>query len=123
MAVALHYWMPEDAVLYAVTVNVDIQSIDPALPAQLMGQADLTPGTTRRIPGGILVFHAAYINREPGGVCLFRFAVQFGSPHSAAAVGNWLFAQLHDTAAALALAGHAIPVDHSTIIRSLKQVA
>jgi hypothetical protein len=38
-------------------------------------------------------------------------------------VGNWLFAQLHGSAVALSLAGQAIPVDHGTILRTLRQVA
>ena len=109
--------------IYAVTVAVDIQTLDPMLPAKLMGAPVFTMGATRRIPGGILVFQSALVNDVPGEGSLYRFSLQFGSLHSAAAVGNWLFAQIHGTAAALSLAGHPIPIDHHTIIRTLQQVA
>jgi hypothetical protein len=110
-------------VLYAVTVLADIQTLDPTLAVKLIGTSDFTVGTTRRIPGGVLVFQSAYVNAMPGEASLYRFSIQFGSRHSAAAVGNWLFAQLHGSAAALSLAGRPIPVDHGTIIRALQQVA
>jgi hypothetical protein len=110
-------------VIYAVTVSVDIQTLDPTLPAKIMGQHTYPVGATRRIPGGVLVFQSAYINDIPGEASVYRYIIQFGSLHSAAAVGNWLFAQLHGTAAALSLAGNMIPIDHGTIIRSLRQVA
>ena len=109
--------------IYAVTLSMDIQSLDGTLAARLMGQPTVTPGMTRRIPGGALSFNSAVLNTEPGQPSLFRFSLQFGSVHATAAVGNWLFAQLRDAAAALSLAGHPIPIDHTTIIRSLRQVA
>ena len=108
--------------IYAVTLSRDIQSLDGTLAARLMGQPTVTPGMTRRIPGA-LSFNSAVLNTEPGQPSLFRFSLQFGSVHATAAVGNWLFAQLRDAAAALSLAGHPIPIDHATIIRSLRQVA
>ena len=107
----------------AVTVSIDIQTLDPTLPAKLMGSADFGPGSTRHIPGGVLVFQSAFMNDAPGEASLYRFVVQFGAAHGAGVVGNWLFSQLYGTAAALSLAGHPIPVDHSTIIRGLNQVA
>ena len=109
--------------IYAVTVPLDIQTLDETLPSKLMGRAVFQLGATRRIPGGMLVFQSAYINDTPGEPSLYRFSIQFGSLHSAAAVGNWLFAQLHGSAVALSLAGQLIPVDHGTILRLLRQVA
>jgi hypothetical protein len=109
--------------IYAVTVTVDVQTLDPVLPAKLMGRPIFTMGTTRRIPGGMLAFQAAYVNDVPGEPSLYRFVLQFGSLHDAAAAGNWLFAQLHSNPAALSLAGNPIPIDHHTIIRTLQQVA
>jgi hypothetical protein len=109
--------------IYAVTVAIDIQTLDPAVPARMIGQPVFQIGTSRRIPGGVLIFQSAYINDIPGEASLYRFVIQFGSLHGAAAVGNWLFSQLHGTACALSLAGHMIPVDHGTIIRGLRQVA
>jgi hypothetical protein len=110
-------------VIYAVTVSLDIQTLDGTLPSKLIGTAVFQLGATRQIPGGVLVFQAALINDMPGEASLYRFSIQFGSLHSAAAVGNWLFAQLHGSAVALSLAGQAIPVDHGTILRVLRQVA
>ena len=107
----------------AVTMDVDIQSLDASLPGRLMGRPHLVPGTTRRIPGGVIAFNSAWLNSEPGQPSVFRFSVQFGSPRAAAAVGNWLFAQLHDSAAALAIAGRAVPIDHGTILRTVRQSA
>jgi hypothetical protein len=75
------------------------------------------------VPGGVIVFQSAVISRQPGEASLFRFVIQFGAPRDAAVLGNWLFSQLRDTAAALSIAGHLIPLDHRTIISSLKQVA
>ena len=117
------YDVLEAHVIYAVTVALDIQTLDNTLPSKLMGSAVFQLGATRRIPGGVLVFQSAYINDMPGEASLYRFTIQFGSLHSAAAVGNWLFAQLHGSAVALSLAGQAIPVDHGTILRTLRQVA
>lgn len=109
--------------IYAVTVSVDIQTLDPTLPARLLGTRVFQPGATRRIPGGVLVFQSAYLNAEAGEASLYRFAVQFGSLQAAAMVGNWLFSQLYGKAAALQLAGHLIPIDHHSIIRGLQEVA
>jgi hypothetical protein len=109
--------------IYAVTVSVDIQTVDPSVPVKLMGRRSFDPGSGRKIPGGVLIFQSAVFNDEPGEASLYRFVVQFGALHGAAAVGNWLFAQLHGSAAALALAGNVVPIDHGTIIRGLRQVA
>lgn len=109
--------------IYAVTVSVDIQTLDPTLPAKMMGRPVFAVGSARRIPGGVLVFQSAACNDAPGEASLYRFIIQFGSLHGAAAVGNWLFAQLHGCAAALSLAGNMIPIHHGTIIRGLQQVA
>jgi hypothetical protein len=113
----------ENDVIYAVTVSIDIQTLDPTLPAKLMGAPFCTAGAARRIPGGVLVFQAAAINDTPGEASVYRFIAQFGSLHGASAVGNWLFAQLHNCAVALSLAGNPVPVDHRTIIRGLRQVS
>jgi hypothetical protein len=102
---------------------MDVQSIDSSIAARLMGRVDATPGMVRRIPGGAIAFNSAFLNSEPGQPSLFRFSLQFGAVQAAAAIGNWLFAELHDTAAALFLAGHAIPIDHAAILRSLRGVA
>jgi hypothetical protein len=110
-------------VIYAVTVHVDLQTLDPTLPGRLIGRANAEPGTTRRIPGGVIVFQSALISAQPGEPSLFRFVVQFGAPRDAALVGNWLFNELHGSAAALSVAGHLIPLDHHTIITSFEQVA
>ena len=109
--------------IYAVTVTVDVQTLDPTLAAKMMGRPVYEVGTARPIPGGVLVFQSAFLNSQPGEASVYRFILQFGSLHSAAAAGNWLFAQLHRTAAALSIAGTMIPIDHGTILRSLRQVA
>ncbi len=109
--------------IYAVTVSIDIQTLDPRLPAQLMGRTRLEPGAIRAIPRGVLVFQAAAHSSTPGEPSLYRFVLQFGAVRSAGIVGNWLFSQLNGVAAALAIAGHPVPIDHHTIIASLKQVA
>lgn len=88
-----------------------------------MGRPDCTPGITRAIPGGVLVFQSAMLNMQPGEPSLFRYTLQFGAPRDAAVTGNWLFNQLRGSGAALHIAGHLIPLDHRTIINSLKQVA
>jgi len=110
-------------VIYAVTVNVDLQTLDPTLPARIIGRTGAAPGTTRRIPGGVIVFQSALISSDPGQPSLFRFVIQFGAPRDAALVGNWLFNELIGNAVALSVAGHLIPLDHHTIIASFEQVA
>jgi len=110
-------------VLYAVTVALDIQTIDATLPARLMGRPYLTPGVTRTIPGGVIVFQAAALSDAPGEPSLFRFIAQFGARQGAELVGTWLFTQLRGAAAALSLAGHPVPIDHHAIIAGLKQIA
>jgi hypothetical protein len=109
--------------IYAVTVAVDIQTLDPTLPARMIGRPVYALGATRQIPGGILAFQGALLNEMPGEPSLYRFNLQFGSLHDAGTVGNWLFAQLRGRAAALSLAGNPIPIDHHTIIHTLRQVA
>ena len=109
--------------IYAVTVAVDLQTLDPTLPSKLLGSRQCEPGMTRVVPGGVIVFQSAVISQQPGEPSLFRFVVQFGAPRDAGLFGNWLFNQLRDSAAALSVAGHPIPLDHRTIISSLKQVA
>jgi hypothetical protein len=110
-------------VIYAVTVNVDLQTLDPTLAERLIGRPNAEPGVTRRIPGGVMVFESALISNQPGEPSLLRFVVQFGALRDAALVGNWLFNELRGSAAALSVAGHLIPLDHHTIIASFQQVA
>jgi hypothetical protein len=109
--------------IYAVTVPVDLQTLDELVPLRLMNARMLEPGMSRKIPGGLIVFQSAAISNSPGEPSLFRFVVQFGALRNAAVVGNWLFSQLKDAPVALSLAGHPIALDHHTIIAGLKQVA
>lgn len=109
--------------IYAVTVNLDIQTLDSELADRLMARPGCGPGATLAVPGGILVFQSALISSQPGEPSVFRFVLQFGALRDAAVVGNWLFNQLRGCGAALLIAGHLIPIDHRTIISSLKQVA
>jgi hypothetical protein len=109
--------------IYAVTVALDIQTLDPELADRLMARPNCEPGATLNVPGGVLVFQSALISRQPGEPSLYRFILQFGALRDAAVVGNWLFNQLRGSGAALLVAGHLIPIDHRTIINSLKQVA
>ncbi|HSL72717.1 MAG TPA: hypothetical protein VK864_20870, partial [Longimicrobiales bacterium] len=55
------------------TVTLDLQTIDAALPYKLMGVSQLVPGTARRIPGGMIVFQAAFLNTTPGEASMYRF--------------------------------------------------
>lgn len=109
--------------IYAVTVAVDIQTLDAELPARIMSRAQITPGDWRKIPGGMIVFQSAALSSMPGEPSLYRFVAQFGGRQGASLVGTWLFRQLRDAPAALSLAGHPVPIDHHTIIAGLKQVA
>lgn len=109
--------------IYAVTVPVDLQTLDATVPERLMQTAALAPGIGRTIPGGMIVFQSAAISAAPGEPSLYRFALQFGSLRHAAVVGNWLFNQLREMPVALSFAGHPIPLDHHTIISALKQIA
>ena len=107
----------------AVTIPLDLQTIDCDLAAKLMAGAPLIPGAARNIPGGVMVFQTALLNQIPGEASLFRFSLQFGARNGAAKVGNWLFAQLFNSAAALVICGRPISIEHGQIISALKQVA
>lgn len=109
--------------IYAVTVSIDLQTLDPTLPSKILGTLDCSPGATRAVPGGVIVFQSGLISQQPGEPSLYRFIVQFGALRDAAVMGNWLFNVLRDSAVALSVAGHIIPLDHRTIINTLKQVA
>jgi hypothetical protein len=102
----------------AVTVT-----LDPSLPAKLMQGAPLLPGSTRVVPGGVMIFQAALLNREIGEPSVYRFIVQFGARQAIAAVGNWLFGQLYRTAAALQIAGRPVPIGHHDILAALERAA
>src|SRR5688572_25644080 len=79
---------PGVALIYAVSVSVDLQTLDAGVPYRLMAPAQLMPGAQRTIPGGVLVFQSAVLSDIPGEASLYRFAVQFGARHAAATVGN-----------------------------------
>jgi hypothetical protein len=106
----------------AVTVTMDLQTLDPELPGRLMLMQPLTPGSARTVPGGVMVFQAACLNSEAGEPSLYRFVIQFGAAQAVAAVGNWLFSQLHGTAAALQIGGFPVPIGHHSIIAALRRV-
>ena len=107
----------------AVTIALDVQTIDASLPAKLMAGAPLIPGATRPIPGGVMVFQSALLNQLPGEASLFRFSIQFGARQAAALVGNWLYAQLYGTAAAVIIGGRPVAIGHHDIIFALKNAA
>ena len=104
----------------AVTVPVDLETIDPALPAKLMNSWALSPGASRQIPGGLMVFQAAFLNTTAGEPSLYRFIIQFGARQGAGVVGTWLYSQLYGAAAAIQIAGRAIPLTHHDIVAVLK---
>jgi hypothetical protein len=104
----------------AVTVTVDLQTLDPELASRLMMQP-LTPGTSRTVPGGVMVFQAACLNSEVGEPSVYRFVIQFGARQAIAAVGNWLFSQLYGTAAALQIGGLPVPIGHRNILAALRR--
>ena len=106
----------------AVTVTMDLQTLDPELPGRLMLLQPLTPGSARTVPGGVMVFQAACLNSEAGEPSLYRFVIQFGAAQAVAAVGNWLFKELHGTAAALRIGGLPVPIGHHSIIAALRRV-
>ena len=106
----------------AVTVAVDVETIDANVPAKLMNSQHLVPGLKRTIPGGMVVFQAAFLNTVIGEPSLFRFIVQFGARQSAGVIGTWLFSQLYGHAAAIQIAGRTVPIAHHSIISSLKNL-
>jgi hypothetical protein len=110
----------EDAMFGAVTVPLDVETIDPTLVAKLMNSWDLAPGVRRQIPGGTVVFQAAFLNTTAGEPSLYRFILQFGARQAAGVVGTWLYSQLYGAAAAIQIAGRAIPVTHHDIIATLR---
>ena len=109
--------------LRAVTIALDVQTIDETLPAKLLGGAPLIPGATRSIPGGVMVFQAACLSDIPGEASVFRFSIQLGSANAAALVANWLFSQLRDTAVALIVSGRPTPVSHHDLITAFRRAA
>jgi hypothetical protein len=109
--------------IYAVTVALDLQTLDAGVPCRLIAPVPLMPGAQRKIPGGIIVFQSAVLSNIPGEPSLYRFAVQFGAQRAAGTVGNWLFSKLRNEPVSIALAGHPLPLDHHSLIVGLKQVA
>ncbi len=107
----------------AVTVPIDVETIDPSLPAKIMGANRLAPGSWRDIPGGMVVFQAAFLNTTAGEPSLYRFILQFGARQAASVVGTWLFSKLYGAAAAIQIGGRAIPLTHHDIISTLRVVA
>ena len=104
----------------AVTVAVDVETLDANVPAKLMNSQHLVPGLSRVIPGGMVVFQAAFLNTTIGEPSLFRFIVQFGARQSAGVIGTWLFSQLYGTAAAIQIAGRTVPIAHHPIVSCLQ---
>lgn len=111
------------ALIYAVTVSLDLQTLDAGVPVRLMAPAPLEPGAQKAVPGGVIVFQSAVLNTIPGEPCLYRFVLQFGAQRAAGTVGNWLFSKLRQEPASISLAGNPLPLDHHAIIAGLKQVA
>ena len=106
----------------AVTVAVDVETLDANVPAKLMNSQHLVPGLARNIPGGMIVFQAAFLNTVAGEPSLFRFIFQFGASQSAGVMGTWLFSQLYGTAAAIQIGGRTVPITHHSIVSCLKTV-
>jgi hypothetical protein len=104
----------------SVTIPVDVETIDATLPAKLMNSWHLAPGISRGIPGGLIMFQAAFLNTIVGEPSLYRFIFQFGARQGAGVVGTWLFSQLYGSAAAIQIGGRAVPISHHAIVSSLK---
>jgi hypothetical protein len=106
--------------IHALTVTMDLQTIDPNVPGKLLG-VPLTPGATRGVPGGVIVFQAAFLTSVVGEPSMYRFILQAGARQALSALGNWLFSQLRGTAAALQIGGRIVPIDHHQILTALQQ--
>jgi hypothetical protein len=108
---------------HALTITLDLQTLNPLLPAKMMNNAPLVPGSATEIPGGVMVFQAAFLNSSAGEPSMYRFILQSGAQQAVAAVGNWLFSQLYGTAAALQIGGQPVPISHHSILTALERSA
>ncbi|MEX2283202.1 MAG: hypothetical protein WEE89_12030 [Gemmatimonadota bacterium] len=108
---------------HALTITLDLQTLNPLLPLKLLNFQPLVPGAATEIPGGVMVFQAAFLNSTAGEPSMYRFILQSGAQQAVAAVGNWLYSQLHGTAAALQISGQPVPINHHNILAALERSA
>jgi hypothetical protein len=106
------------------SARLEIDSLDPTLPLHLMGTQTLTPGDSRRIQEtGVLVYEGTL--RSPSGTEPGRYAflLHFGSDNSAALVANFLWSELHGTAAAVSIDGLPVALTNSALKQTLLDTA
>ena len=100
------------------TARLEIDSLDPTLPLDLMGTQTLVPGDSRRIQEtNVLTYEGTLqspTETEPG---TYAFVLHFGSDNSAALVANFLWSELRGKATAVSVEG--VPV--SLTNRALKE--
>ena len=106
----------------AVTIALDLATIDPALPVRLLN-GPLEPGVSRQVPGGLMAFQSSILSTSAAEPSVYRFIVQLGSAQGATMLGTWLFTELRDAAVALWFNGFSVPVDHTSILKAVRQAA
>ena len=102
------------------TARLEIDSLEPALPLELMATNTLTPGQSRRIQDtAVLVYEGTLSSptaTEPGR---YAFSLYFGSDNSAALVANFLWSQLHGKAAAVHVEDKPVALSNAALKETL----
>ena len=98
------------------SARLEIDSVDPTLPLDLMGTQTLTPGASRRIQEtGLLVYEGTLRSPTATEAGRYAFLLQFGSDNSAALVANFLWTELHGKAAAVSVEGVPVTLSNSAL--------
>ncbi len=102
------------------SARLEIDSVNPSLPLELMGTRTLTPGTSRRIQElGVLVYEGTLRSPTATEGGRYAFQVYFGSDNAAALVANFLWSELHATASIVKVEGVPVELTNSALKETL----
>jgi hypothetical protein len=102
------------------SARLEIASLDPTVPLDLMGTRTLIPGNWRRIQEtGLLVYEGTLWAPTATEAGRYAFLLYFGSDNSAALVANFLWNELHAKSVAVSVDGVAVDLTNRALKETL----
>jgi hypothetical protein len=103
--------------------QLQVESLDAGIPMRVMGVRTLVPGMRRRIrDAGVVTYEGtlrAAADERPG---LYSFAIEFGTPNTAALLANTLWSELR-SASRVVVDGEDVPLNHAALKAALLGIA
>jgi hypothetical protein len=103
----------------SAVVEMELETLDSAVPLRLMHKRELRAGNVRRVPGGGIIVYDG-VEAAEGAPSRHRFLVQYGSENSAAVLANHMWSDLREEGVTLRVRGRKIAITNYDLAEALR---